>query len=336
MHGKMTLEELLLDDSFVDYCLNNNSEYKTKWEQLRAADPELSQLMDEAKELLSVIGPQLPAAEVNVEVDKMRKLFAPKQAEPVIITQTVNQYSRRLWISLAAAACVIITASYFLWPAPLEKPVTLTRTEHATGFGERLQVLLPDGSTVILNANSSLSYNTDFNNKDRQLQLSGEAYFDVAGNPSKPFIVSTDQFSTTAIGTAFYIHGRRPSQAYTVNLIEGKISVQNGPEKTRLLQAGEEVTWSGNTAAFTINRFDTTYLRQWIDGRLQFQQAATGEVLNQLAKWYAVEIEDVRKKRGTISITGDYSNKPLQDILKAICFSLSCRYTIAGNKIIIQ
>lgn len=350
MPPKMTVEELLLDETFIDYCLNSNSVHKTKWEQLHAADPAMAIVMNEARELLSVISPGLPAGEVDAELDKFKELFI---AQPVSTTDFAEEAlisdhleiepqrklrttrTRRNWFMGMAAASLLITA-WVIWPQAVEKPVTLAVVEHATGFGERLEILLPDGSKAILNSNSRLSYKSDYNQKDRRLELSGEAYFDVASNPSKKFTVNTNQFSTTAIGTAFYIHGREPAQLYSVNLLEGKLNVENKSGGAMMLAPGEQAAWPGGQSGFNKNRFDSTLLRQWINGRLQFERAPMKEVLPQLAAWYAVEIEDVRRKPGTISITGDYSNKPLEDILKAICYSLSCQYTITGNKIIIQ
>lgn len=350
MPHKMTVEELLLDESFIDFCLNNNSVHKTKWEQLHAADPAMAIVINEARELLSVISPGLSAGEVDSEVEKFKELFTSKPviaddfAEEALISDQLEiepqrklrtTRTRRNWFIGMAAASLLI-AAWLIWPRPVEKPVTLAVVEHTTGFGERLEILLPDGSKAILNSNSRLRYQNDYNLKDRRLELSGEAYFDVAGNPSKKFTVSTDQFSTTAIGTAFYIHAREPAQSYSVNLLEGKLSVENKSGGAVLLAPGEQAAWPGGQSGFNKNRFDSTLLRQWIHGRLQFERTAMKEMLPQLAAWYAVEIEDVRRKPGTISITGDYSNKPLEDILKAICYSLSCRYTITGNKIIIQ
>jgi ferric-dicitrate binding protein FerR (iron transport regulator) len=307
-------------------------------------------VMNEAKELLSVISPGLSAGEVEAELEKFKELFIAQPvnttdfAEEALISDHLaiepqrklrtNRTRRNWYIGITAASLLI--AAWLFWPRPADKPVTLAVVEHATGFGERLEVLLPDGSTVILNSNSRLRYKSDFNQQERRLELSGEAYFDVAANPSKKFTVSTDRFTTSAFGTAFYFLGREPSQLYSVNLLEGKLNVENKSGGSLMLAPGEQAAWPGGQSAFNKNRFDSTQLRQWINGRLQFERAAMKEVLPQLAEWYAVEIEDLRSRPGTISITGDYSNKPLEDILKAICFSLSCRYTIYGNKIIIQ
>jgi transmembrane sensor len=332
MPPKMTVEELLLDETFVDYCVNNDSEYRSKWERLRVSDPVWALLMDEAKGLLSVMSPSLPDSEVQAEIDKLREQIGyPLPVEPV--RRPAWKRAARILIPAAVAASIIITAFIFL-NKPAEEPVVLAVTEHAAGFGERLPVTLPDGSKVILNSNSSLSYTSDYNKKERRLELIGEAFFEVAKNPGKQFIVSTGEFSSTAIGTAFYVRARQPRQNYSVDLLEGKLSVQNVAGNSLLLNAGENAKWQQN--GFRKNHFDAQPLQDWISGKLQFQHAATAAVWSQLANYYAVEIEDLRKKTGTISITGDYSGKPLEDILKAICFSLSCKYTITNNKVIIQ
>jgi ferric-dicitrate binding protein FerR (iron transport regulator) len=325
----MTIEELLLDQSFIDYCVNTNSSHKLKWDEIRAVDPEQALLMNEAKEILTVISPVLSDTEIATEVNRFKELFT--ENTPVI--ELPKTKTRRTgWYIASAAACAIIVSLIFLF-RPAEKPILLAITEHKTGFGERKQILLPDGSTAILNSNSRLTYKSDYNTNERHLELSGEAFFEVAHDPNKKFIVNTYNFSSTAVGTAFYIHGRNPN-SYSVDLIEGKLNVQNASKKPVMLQAGTAASWVNS--GFTVNSFDSTSLRHWINGKLSFQHVATNDVLSQLAKWYAVAIEDRRKKPGSISITGDYSNKPLTDILKAISFSMNCQYTITESTIIIQ
>jgi transmembrane sensor len=339
MHQKLTVEELLLDESFLDYCTNKNSPHKAKWDLIHLSDPEQARLMEEAQELLQVLGPQLSAGEVTAEVDKFRQQLMMQTGENL---QAFNQQQirrrkiRRIaWASAGLAACIAMI-TFFTWPLTGKSPAPLAVFAYSTDFGERKQLQLPDGSKVILNSNTLLTYKADYNEEDRQLELLGEAYFEVAKDAEKKFIVHSNGFSTTAIGTAFYVHGRQPAQSYSVDLIEGKVSLQNGSGSPLLLQAGEAATWSGSGNLFDKKAFDTRLLRQWIEGKLTFQKADSREVLQHLAQWYGVEINDQRKKPGTITITGDYSDKPLEDILKAICFSLSCKYTIEENRIIIQ
>jgi transmembrane sensor len=331
MPPKMTVEELLLDESFVDHCFNKNSVYRSKWDQLRMADPEQAALMDEAQKLLAVIGPQLPGEEVAAEIEKLRRQLATQPGRSMSKRKTI----RRIGLSVSVAACIVI-ALFFIWSMPGKTTEPVAITEHETGLGQRKQIQLPDGSTVILNSNSHLSYTTDFNKKERRLQLAGEAYFEVAKDHARKFIVSSDHFSTTAIGTAFYVHARQPGQSYAVDLLEGKVNLQHLSATPVLLEAGSAASWAAGNNGFDKNSFDTASLRQWISGRLAFQQVQVGDVFQHLQKWYGVEIEDTRKKLGAISITGDYTDKPLEDILKAICFSLSCNYTINGNRITIQ
>jgi transmembrane sensor len=339
MHQKLTVEELLLDESFLDYCHNKNSPHKAKWDLLRLSHPEQARLMEEAQELLQVLGPQLSDGEVSAEVDKFRQQFVTQTGENVdAFKQRQHRRSKRTrvaWASAGLAACMAMIA-FFAWPLTGKSPEPPVLFAYSTCFGERKQLQLPDGSKVILNSNSLLTYKSDYNEKDRQLELLGEAYFEVAKDASKKFVVHSKGFSTTAIGTAFYVHGRQPALSYSVNLIEGKVSLQNGPGSPFYLQAGEAATWKGSGNSFDKKSFDTGLLGQWIEGKLSFQKADSRDVLQHLAQWYGVDIDDRRKKPGAISITGDYSDKPLEDILKAICFSLSCKYTIEENRIIIQ
>lgn len=332
MDKNYSVEELLTDETFTDCCVNENSPYKEKWERIFSANPEISKIADEAKALLLMFSPILPEQEIQDEINELRELLALKY-EPQLSVPKKTTSKKVLVYSFSFLLLAVISA-YFFTPHTSSTSVV---SSFKTGVGERKQYILPDGSTVILNSNSSFSFTERFGKSDRQILLTGDAFFKVAKDRSKPFIVKSHNFSTTAIGTAFYVHAGTSAAEYRVDLLEGKVKLeQNISGETSYLAAGEKASWTKAKSSFIKQQYDTVSLTRWIKGILSFDNTPVKEAFAEIENWYSVKIEDRRTNSEVISINGDYVNAPLEDVLKIICFSLSCKYHYEGNNIIIQ
>lgn len=341
-----TVEELLLDESFVDYCLHEDSAHKSKWEQVRLEYPGIVPVMDEARNWLLLLTPGLPPGEVKTEINKLQRLMQQRvvsqQTTPPVESESVlpvhRMPGRRLWLA-AVSVVLLILAGAWWWSGRSAQSydANFAATEiWESPAGQRRQVVLPDGSEVILNANSRLEVGIDFNKKNRLLRLHGQAFFKVAHDASLPFVVHSGEFSTTALGTAFYVNARNLQQGYTVNLLEGKVKLQTAGGSSDMLLPGQQGAWRKTAKQFEKNRFDTSYLHQWVSGVLAFRQIESGQVFALLEQWYGLQIVDRRAHPRHVIITGDYTGQPLQDILKAICFSLTCRFKQENDTIIIE
>lgn len=332
MDKNYTVEDLLSDETYTDYCLNENSPYKKKWSDILSRHPEQMKTANEAIEMLAMLSPVLPQHEIDIEVNKLRDALINVEESGEIINKKYN--IKKILAYSFSILLLIITFVYFLVPGS-SSPVMTSKFE--TGMGERKQYILPDGSTVILNSNSSFSFNEGFGKDDRQIEMTGDAFFKVAKNPSKHFIVKSNGFSTTAIGTSFYVHAGTSSADYRVDLLEGKVKLEKIISgETSYLKAGEKALWTNTISSFTKQKYDTVSLNKWIKGILTFNNMPVEDAFTELENWYSVKIEDRRSNPEVISINGDYVNAPLEDVLKIICFSLSCSYHFENNKIIIQ
>jgi ferric-dicitrate binding protein FerR (iron transport regulator) len=325
-----TVEELLSDETFIDFCHNENSPHRKIWSDI-ASNPEQKKIADEARLMLGLLSPSLPQHEIETEVEKLRETLWNKEDFQL----SSNRPSKNRAVKVLVYSCIFlaitVTALYYFLPKSSTKTLI---SSFETKLGERKQYILPDGSTVILNSNSGFSFKNDFGKKERRIELKGDAFFKVAKDPSKPFVVYSNGFSTTAIGTAFYVHA---GSDYSVDLLEGKVRLEkNTSGETLYITAGQKASWTKTNSSFTRQHYDTLSLNQWIKGVLAFHNTPVDEAFEQIEQWYAVDIEDRRFNPGTISINGDYVNAPLEDVLKIICFSLSCTYQIDGNKIVIQ
>lgn len=147
------------------------------------------------------------------------------------------------------------------------------------------KMVLPDGSRVWLNALSSLRFPESFNKGERRVELSGEAYFEVAHNKAKPFIVSFNGTEVKVLGTHFNISTYNTESKTT--LLEGAISIKKGAQE-RLLKPGDEATVLANTVK--VNPTDTYRSTAWKDGVFYFNEDKMTDILDQVSRWYDVDI----------------------------------------------
>jgi transmembrane sensor len=356
-----TVEELMLDDSFLSYCIDKNSPWKSFWEKEIELYSTQKAIFAEARYTIILLHGKLDDNEVNRQVEKIKKMVsdqekkhssAEKLQEPVFLQSGITKqfsnsksakYFRKTYVVYGMVALVLVFAGgYFLKYATsktiMQQPKP-AEVSYNSNIGERKSIQLPDGSVAVLNSNSSITFAGDFNQNERSIVLSGEAFFRVAKNPAKPFIVHSGAFYVTAIGTAFYVHARNKEQDYKVDLLEGKVRLASNENKKMtetILQPGEEGAWQSSKMSFTKTFSDSTVLKQWISGKLSFKNLPVEKVLELLQQWYGVDIRVKHKKWEKITLTGDYDNKPLDHVLKIICFSISAGYSYSGNQVIIE
>lgn len=348
-----TVETLLDDEDFIDYCLNYNSVHKTYWDAIITANPECYGVFEEAKAIIKTFGGGLSLHEINEEIHKIKREIASTNAEASATTNTENDFSEAWYVNTkgrlrtnmlrrislyAVAACVVIFACiYFLKPSAnsaLDTAGNNATLQYKSLFGKRQEIKLPDGSEVILNSNSNITLDKNFNATNRTLQLTGEAFFKVAKDPSKPFVVKSNDLATTAVGTEFYVFARNAG-TYKVDLLEGKVKL-NDKQHVFMLAPGEEANWDTSNTQFLKSTFDSVFLKKWLTGKISFSKTPVKEAIDVLQKWYAVEIKIDREDLLKQSISGDYENVPLEDILKVICFTFSCKCTYNNNTVIIE
>jgi transmembrane sensor len=157
----------------------------------------------------------------------------------------------------------------------------------STPYGKDYRVTLNDGTEVVMNAGSKLTFPTCFTGKTRIVRLVGEAYFKVAKNPKMPFIVQTEKMNTRALGTEFNVRAYSGAEPH-VTLIEGSVIV-NVADKNVQLKPGEDISFSNSTVK--IKNVDTQYYIQWKDGFLYFDNQPLVDVMSDLGRWYNVNIE---------------------------------------------
>lgn len=199
------------------------------------------------------------------------------------------------------------------------------------------QLLLPDSTAVTLNYNSSIQYSKAFNEKDRRISLSGEAYFKVHKDSLRPFIVLADSIEVRALGTAFNVEARKNESEVRVALTEGKVAVYptgKVVQKT-LLSPGHLLKYKRATKSF-ITTAITTNVTAWTTGGLSFNSIPLSEALDRLAAHYRLHIVYPAAKLGGKTVTSSFEKTSWQNALSNILFVHDLNYTVKDSLITIQ
>ncbi|MDR6783981.1 transmembrane sensor [Pedobacter africanus] len=204
-----------------------------------------------------------------------------------------------------------------------------------TPKGGQYQVNLPDGTKVWLNAASSLTFPVAFAASERQVKLTGEAYFEVAHNKEKPFKVSSDKQNVTVLGTHFNVSAYKDDDEIRTTLLEGKVKVQLSEiDASAVLRPGEQGVLKGRT--FNTRFVNTENEIAWVNNAFVFDNEELGSIMRKIARWYDVEVvcpEELEKME--FSGTGSRS-KSIQNALKIMELTESVHFKFEGRRITVM
>lgn len=217
-----------------------------------------------------------------------------------------------------------------LSPAKPERAI-----ERKTGTGEKLTLNLLDGTTIVLNAYSSISISSDYGNSNRLVKLNGEGYFEIAKDSLRPFKVQTEGIVTTALGTAFNTIAK--TGYYAVAITEGKVSIETNNENLKLT-AGQMAVLDNreNSSVMKISSFETDKVVGWKEGLLNFERVQLKEILEDLAIWYGVKLKIEEGVNVNKRVIGTFRNKNLEDVLTGLGFSMGFQFDIDNNHVLIK
>lgn len=198
--------------------------------------------------------------------------------------------------------------------------------------GQKSTIRLPDGSTVWLNAKSSISYPETFSDTIRRVKLSGEAFFDVVTNPDKPFIVDVDGLNVTVLGTKFNIKAYPEDVRTNVSLVSGKVKIGKPATETGaasyFLLPGEDLEYNRREGTAQKKRFDVSSVTSWKDGVLVFANDSFNSFKKKLELWYGVEVLVVGQPTSDFIVTGKFKNENMENVLRALQFGRDFKFDI--------
>lgn len=242
-----------------------------------------------------------------------------------------------------AVAIVLLIAAGFIFnrfhKSDLEQETVAAAKEiiKETKPGEKLKTMLPDGTIVYLNAGSRLIYPSFFDDSSRVVRLTGEGYFEIAEDKSKPFTVKTASMDITALGTAFCVNVSQNNISDLVALVSGKLLITNGNEEQIKIDSGYTVKLSREDYKFS--KTEINYLTEvaWKDGSLHFDNSNFNEIVQTLELNYGVKfIMDQQLGKISDTYTGTFRNESLDNVLKVLSFSMNFNYIINGKNVLIK
>lgn len=241
------------------------------------------------------------------------------------------------WPAVAASIILLITASLYFFNVKEQTDISLPLAQEQivkrNPKGQKSTIFLSDGTRVILNSASTISYMKDFSKEERKVYLEGEAYFIVAKDEIRPFRVFTDNIITEAVGTEFNVQANE--EDIKVSLTEGKIIVSNSVDTWKsTLDPGQAITFNQEDKDYLVGTFDPYETTAWKNGILIFKDASFTEIKERLELWYGVSIKADSTEHINWQITAEFNNKSLESVLKSLKFAKRIDYRI--NKDVVE
>ncbi|MEO0472333.1 MAG: FecR family protein [Bacteroidota bacterium] len=303
----------LPQDDFLAKWLNGEL---TEAEQLAwEADAE----HEELRRLVDTAG-QLTVPATQSKADAWEKFQANIESEGRRGTGKVVRFSNRLFISsVAAAAAIMLIALYFFNQSPA--PVV-----YRTLAGESLNIELPDGSDIALNSLSSLTVDTANWSQNRQVQLEGEAFFEV--EKGSRFLVTTNRGNVQVLGTSFNVKAR--PELWEVACFSGRVSVSDPQNDEELLLPGESVMQQDSR--LVRHQFTPLIEELWTNGRYNYVDAPFEAVVAEMERQFGVKIEYQATKQHLY--TGGFETNSLEDALNLTCGPMQFNVIFEGGQLV--
>ena len=200
--------------------------------------------------------------------------------------------------------------------------------EFSTPPGQRARVLLADGTEVWLNANSTLRYPEHFDLKQREVELHGEAFFEVEKNKEKPFVVRTSKMDIQVTGTKFNVSAYEAEKYFVTSLVEGAVSVfcANDRNRTFSLRPQQQIIVSDSSSEVAL--FENTDFLSWREGVFVFDDMSLTDIIKKLELFYDVSIVVKNTKLGNYRYTGKFRQRDgVESVLRKLQIVYPFTYT---------
>lgn len=269
------------------------------------------------------------------KVDNAWRMLSQRLGQDPIV-HAKRPKSRSVFVyKIAATVCLIIAAAALLFRII----PTSTEEQHATivrnSKGNNTRILLPDSSTVWLNANSTLEYTNEFGNTTREVTLKGEAFFDVKKN-NKAFIVKTDKIQVRVKGTRFNVEAYKKNATVKTTLEEGEVELHvGGSNKFYTMKPGDQIilnTQVNDVVVKKVNPFDVS---AWKEDKLVFDNTPLSEVIAKLENRYKVNIKIDSKKALRERLSMTIEQEDIEEVLDLIKLSSRLQIKMEGNEIVL-
>lgn len=268
---------------------------------------------------------------------RMKKYNAEKALESLSLRiekhKSVSFFTLLQKVAAVLILPLLVATIYFATKTPTQQIADTQWHTIKTPAGQRSEFILPDGTKVFLNSKTSLSYPVVFNSATRDVKIIGEAYFQVAENKEKPFIVNTGKIKVEVTGTEFKASNYPGENLTEIVLASGKIILFQGEyDKNRnvlgSMVPGEKAMFYENEDKIYFEKVEVDKYISWKDGVLMFRDDSMQEVVQRLNRWFNVDIRLTGKTLEDYVYTATFRDESLIQILDLLKMSAPIDYSI--------
>jgi transmembrane sensor len=305
----LRVEDIIADESFQGWYFGDKAK-AAEWETIMAANPSLAGLVAEARDIMDSLSVQEKQVSRDQHISAQQRLMQSITVGDTAGPRVVALKRRRLWYWAAAAVIFLSLGAVAFWQLNSSPEMV------QTAFGEIREQSLPDGSKVMLNANSEITYSEGWDKgAEREVWLRGEAFFQVQKTPAKSrFVVHADQFDVIVTGTQFNVVNRAGKT--NVMLTEGSVTIKTKDGKEIFMQPGDFVEIT-NRQPEKKNIAQENILA-WREKKLYFENTPLRQAARKIEEHYGVTITLTDDSTGNRSISGILPNDNLDVLLQAL------------------
>lgn len=269
--------------------------------------------------------------------ENLKRIIQPQSKTEVQVPIQTKKTIPFLFYALRVAAVILIPLMlsfgvYFYTKRSTIADLAKSHYTIETSSGERTHLTLPDGTRVMVSANTTFTYPATFGKDNRKVSLSGEAYFDVTHNADLPFIVKSKKMNIKVLGTKFNIYAYPNENYFEASLVEGKIQAYStGTKKTIMtLLPNEKVRYHYASETFEKTSTDLKVETAWTRGDLYFQSETLLSILPKLERYYGVKF-DIDGQLPSQMLTTSYHETDINEILRNLSVHFRLSYSKNGN-----
>lgn len=245
-----------------------------------------------------------------------------------------RKISKSRWaLGIAASLFLILSAGYFFWQVQLRQVTNGPLLSLVTAAGQQKKIVLADGTEIILNCGSTLSYTAEFVGAKREVYLNGEAFFKVTHDQRHPFIVHTNRLIVQVLGTSFNISAYKTDAKAMVSVATGKVGVNGAkPTPTYLLLPGERLSYNGKNE-FKKDNISLDEIMGWQNGMISFHLETIHEIVPVLERYYGIIIHIDHEQKPEKQVTASFNRKTLPQVLEILAQTAGFHYVINKNEV---
>ena len=330
-----TIEDLVTDEYFIQWVKNPTDESNAYWNAWLSKNPGKEPLLKEARQIVSMMNFKETQAPEGKFLEIWEKISDAADGKIFDISDGAAESKRRhigIWYKIAAAFLVATAAIAYVL---VSRPNTIMVQ---TAFGESRALFLPDSTKVTLNANSTLRYTSDFNDKNREVWLDGEAFFAVVHKKdNQNFRVHTGELQVEVLGTRFNVNTRRGRSKVVLEEGKVKLDIPDGDKRSELImEPGELVEVSKETKQVEKKKVEVSNYSSWRMNKLVFVATPLEEIAQLLEDNYGFKVRFKDEALKTQQFTGSADVDDLRELVDKLNKVFDMNIQQEGNDVIFQ